>query len=541
MFNHPFALELAYIAVEEAVRLGASYADARYEFSQHEDVTTQNRTLTQASTKTERGLGIRALVGGAWGFSSVSEPTRHDVSIAAKRAVELARAASVLQEYPIQLVEQPPQRSLYRTQIKRDPLAVPLEDKIDLLLAVEETMRKVPQIVMTNASFSAHRQRKIFVNSEGSEIDQELVWTGAGYQAGASDGQDLQIRSYPAGARGRFMGKGWELINELALVDNAKRIAEEAVTLLKAEPCPHETTTLILGSAQAAAQVQNSCQQLFELDRVLGLDESGLGGSFLTSDNLANQEIGSKHVNLFADATEVGGAGSYGFDDEGVEAQRIDLVTEGRYSGILSNRETAQRVGLEQSCGAMRASGWSTVPTIRSTNLLMEPGQDGDEEALLADTKSGIYMDISRGFSVDDRGRSVLAACEIAWEIKDGKKVRPLKNPSYRAGVSDLWTACSGVADRSAFGLYGSADHRKGAPLQIVPVGHGASVVRFEKVEVGGHGVVAPRVEEGAPLAFESDGDSDASEPAPPPAAPQKPSKKKRGSKKRKTPRKDRK
>ena len=46
MFNHPLALEQAYNAVEEAIRLGASYADARYEYHQREDVVTRNGTLS---------------------------------------------------------------------------------------------------------------------------------------------------------------------------------------------------------------------------------------------------------------------------------------------------------------------------------------------------------------------------------------------------------------------------------------------------------------------------------------------------------------
>lgn len=490
MFNHPFALEVAYIAVEEAIRLGASYADARFEFLQHEDVITENGALTEASLKTERGVGVRALVRGAWGFSAVSEPTRHDVALAARRAVELARAASILQEHPVRLVDQPPQRSIYRTQIKRDPLAVPLEDKVELLLGIDGTIRSVDGVVYALGSFSAQRQRKIFVSSEGSEIDQELVWTGVGYQAGASNGDDYQVRSFPGSHRGQFMGRGWELVSELPLADQAKAVAEEAVALVQADPCPHDTTTLILSSAQAASQLRATCGRLAELDRVVGLN--GEAGSFLSTDTLGSLEIGSKKVNVYADAREAGGAGTFGFDDEGVEAQRIDLVTDGRFAGYLSSRETAARVGLERSHGAMRAASWASYPVVRMTNVCLAPGEDGDLDAIVADTKSGILMDTSRGFALDDQGHTFTAACEVAWEIKDGKRTRMLKNPSYQGTVPGFWRSCDAVAEIESWALHGVRHCVKSSPGQLVASGQGAPPARFTDVEVGGHRFVAP-------------------------------------------------
>jgi TldD protein len=499
VFNHPFALEVAYIAVEEAIRLGASYADARFEFRQHEDVITRNGGLAQASMITERGVGVRALVRGAWGFSAVSEPTRHDVALASRRAVEFARAASILQEHPVRLVDQPPQRSIFRTQIKRDPLAVPLEDKVDLLLRIDGTIREVKGIVLALGSFSAHRQRKIYVNSEGSEIDQELVWTGVGYQAGASDGHDFQTRSFPGSFRGEFMGKGWELVTELPLIERAADVAREAVELVKADPCPNDNRSLLLTSAAAATQVFATCGQLLELDRVIGLESNSVR-SFLGTDKLGNLELGSSKVNIYADAREAGGAGSFGFDDEGVEAQRIDLISGGRFAGYLSSRETAARVGLEKSHGTMRAAGWSSYPVIRMTNVSLAPGTGGDLEALIADTKSGVLMDTSRGFTVDADGHTFLASCEIGWEIEGGKRVRPLKNPTYQGTVPGFWRACDAVADEKSWMLHGVAHGSKAQPMQLVATGHGAPAVRFGKVELSGHRFVAPPIDAAQPV-----------------------------------------
>jgi TldD protein len=497
VFNHPLALELAHIAVEEAVRLGASFADARFEFRQNEDVLTRNGALHQATIRTERGLGVRVLVRGAWGFVAVTEPTRHDVAVAARRAVELARAAAILQDVPVRLAEEEPHRAIFRTQIKRDPLAVPIEDKVNLLLSIDAKLRGVPLITLAMGSFAAQRQRKVYVSSEGSEIDQELVWTGIGYQAGASDGADFQMRSFPAAGRGQFLGKGWELVNELPLLDSAERIANEAIEQLRADPCPATATSLILGTSQLSRQIHESVGRTAELDRVLGMERNGAGGSFLTTDRLGTFEFGSKLVNLYADAREPGGPGSYGYDDEGVEAQRIELVDEGRFVGYLTSRETAERVGLERSTGAMRASSWSSFPMVRMTNVSLAPGSAGDLEALIADTKSGIFMDTNRSWSTDELGAQFQSSCEVAWEIKDGKRVRRLKNPTYHGLTPQFWRGCDAICGQSSWALHGIASDKKGRPLQLMTVGHGTAPARFANVEVGVHEVQHPLVKDG--------------------------------------------
>ncbi len=499
MFNHPFALELAYIAVEEAVRLGASFADVRYEFTQQEDVQTQNGALHFANTGSTTGIGIRALVRGAWGYAAISEPSRHDAAVAARRAVDLARTAAVLQDAPSELSDHEPHRALYRTPIKRDPLAVPLETKVELLLSIDERLRAQAQVVQAVGRLFAQRKRQIYVSSEGSEIDQELVYTGVGYRAGASDGKDFQWRSFPWSGSGLVMGKGWEFIEELPLLARAAEVAEDVVELLGADPCPAINTDLILGGGQVAAQMLHSLGHLCELDRVLSVDACD-SGSFLAAQHLGNLEFASPKVSIYADARQQGGAGTYGFDAEGVPAQRVDLVNEGRFTGYLCGRETARRVGLERSLGSMRASAYHQTPLVRPSNLTLAPGQDGDLEALIADTKAGILMDTPRVFSVNNQGRSFVAQCESAWEIKDGKRVRRLKNAGYQGDTVDFWKSCDAVCDDSVWSLFGTLDYSKGDPIQALPIGLGAAPARFRNVQLGCGLPELPTIADGDPL-----------------------------------------
>lgn len=212
MLGHLLALEMAHVAVEESMRRGATYADARFEIHQREDVTVRNGEVRRALIRVDRGLGVRALVNGAWGFASVSNPTRHDATVIARRAADVARAAAVVQERVVELAFEPPHAGVFRTPIQRDPLAVPLETKLALCFAIDQKARISPLVKLVETNIFAHRVRKLYVSSEGAELDQDLVQTGLGYHVGVSDGHDYQVRSYPDAHGGTVFGRGWEAI-----------------------------------------------------------------------------------------------------------------------------------------------------------------------------------------------------------------------------------------------------------------------------------------------------------------------------------------
>ncbi len=477
---------MAQTAVDESIRLGATFADARFEIHQREDLIVRNGVVVRAVVRVERGLGVRCLVNGAWGFAAVSSPTRHDAAVIARRAIEIGRAAAVMQERAIDLAHETPHSGTYRTPIDRDPLAVPLEKKLGLMFDIDRRARTRPEIKMVTSTFGAHRVRKLYTSSEGAVLDQDLVHTGFGYQVGASDGHDYQVRSYPDAHGGHIASRGWELVESMPWVDSAERTADEAIQLLTADPCPAEVTALILAGNQMALQIHESCGHPTELDRVLGSERNFAGASFLVPGGLGRYEYGSKLVNLYADAREPGGAGTFGYDDEGVEAQRVELVTEGRFSGYLSGRESAQRVGLERSSGAMRASSWSTLPLVRMTNVSLAPGKSGNLDALIADTPDGVLMETNKSWSIDDLRYHFQFGCEVGWKIEGGKKTKLLKNPLYAGVTPEFWRSCDAITDRSEWRSHGLDNCGKGQPMQLVAVGHGTSPARFRDVTIGG-------------------------------------------------------
>jgi TldD protein len=481
VFGNPVILEIAQIAITEAIRHGALYADVRVETRENEDLAVENSAIKCALRAEEFGLGIRVVANGAWGFTAISEPTRHDATVAARRAVEQAKAAGIMQLEPVQMVHETPHCAIYRTPILRDPMAISLEEKFELLFELDQILVKASAIKWSKTSIQIQRVKKLFLSSEGSEISQELVSTSTALFAGASDGKAFQICRHKDGAH----NKGWEAVDKEGLTAAAQKISQDAIEQLTADECPAEKQVLILGASAVASFVRDVYSPSLELDRVMGAERNGDGASFLAPEFSDADHYGSGEVNLYADAQVAGGAGSFGYDDEGVEAQRVDLIKDGRFVSYMCNRETARQLGLSRSSGSARAESYRQLPLIRATNLCLAPGNAGTLEDLIADTKSGILMDGASASSHDHDFRSFQNACETAWEIKDGVRHRRLRNPVYSGAAADLWRNCDAICGPEEWKMLGGLSHPKGSPGQVVGVSNGVAPARFTDVRTG--------------------------------------------------------
>jgi len=463
---------------------GAEYADVRIVHRRVQVVEVKNGAVEALSEDESQGFGVRVLVNGAWGFAASARLEAQEVDRVTALAVEIARASSrVPGREPVQLGPPVTHQDTYRTPVQIDPFQVPLEQKIALLLEADKAMRGWPEIKVAAASMEALRERKLFGNTEGAFIEQELIETGAGLEATAVGHDDVQKRSYPNSFGRHQATMGYELVESLDLAGNAPRVGEEAVRLLTAPVCPSMVTTIILDATQLALQVHESCGHPTELDRVFGTEASYAGTSFLTPDKLGKFRYGSEIVNITADATIPGGLGTFGYDDEGVPAQRTPLVKDGIFVGYLMSRETASLLGLTSN-GCMRADGWNRIPLIRMTNINLEPGE-WEWDDLLADTDEGLYLEMNKSWSIDDRRLNFQFGTEVAYEIKGGKLGRLYKNATYTGLTPEFWKGCDAICNEHHWNVWGTPNCGKGQPGQVAHVGHGTAPARFRNVQVG--------------------------------------------------------
>jgi len=473
-------------ALDAAVRRGVSYADVRVIETEERQVATKNGKIGQLSSTISLGLGIRVLDRGAWGFAATDDLSAEGIEAAAGLAVEIARASAFAKKTDVELAPEQKHEAEWASPVLIDPFSVPVDQNLALLFSIDEELRRNPGVTLAETALVFNRHHQSFASSLGSAIDQTRHTSGAGFAAYSFRDDAIQKRSYPNSFGGQHQLKGYELVEELQLLKNAPRIAEEAVALHSADQCPEGRFDLILDSSQLGLQIHESIGHPIELDRVLGTEANYAGMSFLTLDQLNHLQYGSEIVNVVCDArlAHGPGLGTFAYDDEGVPAQATDIIRDGRFVGYMTSRETAAAVGGKRSNGTMRADGWARIPLIRMTNVSLKPGAQTLDEVFGAD--HAIYMETNKSWSIDDKRYNFQFGCEIGWEIRHGKRVRMLKNPSYSGISTEFWNACAAIATAEHWTLWGTPNCGKGQPEQAMGTGHGASPARFRAIKIGG-------------------------------------------------------
>jgi TldD protein len=468
--------------------LGATYADVRIVLQKQQNIETKDLTVADFSRGNAAGIGVRVLSGG-WGFASTQLFTKAAVEKTVRLAVSAAKASRRCLDQEIDLVAEPRYRATWVSPHLLDPFSVSDDEKLALLFDCARTMLAVKGITLAKGYLSFVRENKLFLSLwQGelySHIDQTFIRSSCGIEANAKDANDQQKRSWPNSFGGQHENAGWEMVQRWSLRDNAQRIAEETVALLTAPQCPSGVMRAVIGASQMGLQIHESCGHPTELDRAIGQEANFAGRSFLTTDMRDNLRYGSPIVNLVADATAHSGLGGFAFDDEGVAAQCIPLVTNGIFKGYLSSRDTAPLVGLTRSGGCLRAEGANYQPIIRMTNINLLPGTGGSLDDLIEQCGDGVLMECNKSWSIDDRRYNFQFGMEIGWLIKNGKLAGMVKNPSYSGITTEFWNSCQAIGAAETYVLWGLPNCGKGQPMQTMHTGHGASPALFHDIKVG--------------------------------------------------------
>lgn len=469
-------------ALDAAASQGADYADVRFEVARTERIEVRNGVVAALADSTSAGFGIRALVDGAWGFAASPQAEDRILDATAARAVALARASAAVARRRVGAAPAHAHVGRFVTPVRRDPAAVPLGERVALLLDAERSLHVAPDVAVGRAWIDLWRTDKYFYSTIGSRIAQSIVQSGSGVEAMAVGDGDVQVRTYP-GDVGLYQSGGWEIVEEARLLEGAPRIGEEASQLLRAPQCPSGTFDVILGGSQMSLQLHESCGHPAELDRVMGWEANFSGTSFLEVDLLGKLRYGSDAVTIVVDNALDRGMATCGYDDEGTQSGRSDIVRAGVLAGYEMSNDTARAIGRESNA-CVRAQGWEFVPMIRMCNLNLLPGNVPFEH-LFDDVRDGVYMESNRSWSIDDRRLNFQFGCEIGWEVKNGKRGRMLKNPTYAGMTPAFWNSCDAVADERSWFAWGTPNCGKGEPMQTGRTTQASAPARFRKIDVG--------------------------------------------------------
>jgi len=397
-------------------------------------------------------------------------------------ATDVARASAVAKKRDVQLAAVPAYDEVWQVAIEKDPWAVPLEEKIDLLRGVTATMQKNPSVLFAVASVGFEHEWKYLATSEGSFIEQVFHFTNCNLDATARTGSQVKTRSYE-----RLAGAGYEFLTQVDLPGNAARVAAEAVEHSMAKPVERGLKDLILMPSHLGLTIHEIVAHATEVDRIAGYEANYAGTSFVKISDVGKLKYGSKHFNVTADRTFPTGMATVGFDDDGVKAQKWPLVKDGILVGLQTNRETAHLVGEKESRGCTFANHWRNYPFLRMPNVQLEPGGEGSPtvDQMIADVKDGVLVEGEGSFSIDQQRYNGQFGGDAFWEIKNGKKTRMVTDFTYNAITTDFWANLDAVGPAATWEHHGLTGDAKGQPVQSNHPSHGSAPCLIRKIMVG--------------------------------------------------------
>lgn len=493
MVQAPAALattDLAPLAIDLIRQAGCEYGDVRLCTYRSQNLTARDRTLNQLHDNVSSGFGVRVLLDGAWGFAASHNKTPAEVERIVALAVDIAKASRLSQQTRVRLVPVEAYRDAYITPITIDPFTIPITEKAELLLHLNEQLLSYSDrgIKKAYSYLRFTREDKTFASTEGSVIHQTIYRSYPGFGCTAVANGDAQSRSYEHPP----LNRGYEHIDANDLLAQVDRVALEAIEKVNAPKGPQGIrTNLILKPTNLFLTIHESVGHPTELDRVYGYEANFAGTSFATTDKLNTLQYAAPWVNFRADRTQPGGRSTLGYDDEGVPAQDWYVVKDGILVDYLTDRETAKRLGRPSSNGCAYADSWSSVPMVRIPNLGLEPGPDGGSHTatlaeMIADTEDGILIDGVGSYSIDQQRRNFQFGGDAFWKVEKGKVVGMLKDVTYQSATTDFWNSVDAVGPVSEREQCGTNMCGKGEPMQVAQMSHACVPVRVRDIQIEG-------------------------------------------------------
>jgi TldD protein len=475
---------LADAALDRARELGATHADFRFERERSQTIHARDRLLESMVTSESLAYSVRVVSKGAWGFASSVTLTPDAAAATAAKAVEVATVLAALNSEPVELSSEPAYDDTYVSSFGIDPFAVPDDDKVAFLLAVNDKVLSSGTVDHVDFGVQLVLENKFFASLAGSTITQQRVRVGGDFDAVKIDhatGAFETMRSC-----GLPRGLGWEHFASghdfMAEAEAIPALLDEKMRSPSVVPGRYD---LVVDPTNLWLTIHESVGHATELDRVLGYEAAYAGTSFATLDHLNSLQYGSPLMHVTGDRLVEHGLATVGYDDEGVASQQWDLVRDGVLVGYQLNRQMALKQGFGRSNGCAYAESGAQVPLQRMPNISLAPAaRDIRLEDLIGGVEEGIYIVGDKSWSIDMQRYNFQFTGQKFFRIKGGRIAGQLKDVAYQATTTDFWNSMEAIGGRSTYLLGGAFNCGKGQPGQSAPVSHGAPAALFRGVNI---------------------------------------------------------
>ncbi|MGA7173250.1 MAG: TldD/PmbA family protein, partial [Candidatus Dormiibacterota bacterium] len=406
---------------------GVGYGDIRIHRDRIQGIHVREHDLISLSESEPQGFGVRLVVDGSWGFAASSDMTVEGVTRSVAAAAEMARRLRPLLEERVELAVEPAHQETWIGEVETNPFDVPAERKVEFML--DATGR----CLTAGAKFAEFyclqaQESRYFVSTEGSRITQQRVRLHPVLQAGLVDehGSGL-VETMRSTARP--VGRGWEYVEAHGFPTEAAEMVgwlEEKLSSPSVSPGPYD---LVIDPSNLWLTIHESVAHGTELDRALGYEANYAGTTFATPDQIGSLRYGSPRMHVTGDRLEPHGLATVGFDDEGVAAQRWDIIKDGILVGYQLNRQMAHKFQLPRSNGCAYSDSWSHLPLQRMPNVSLQPDPDRDTtlEELLGGVEEGIYILGDKSWSIDQQRYNFQFSGQRFYRIHKGQLAGQLR------------------------------------------------------------------------------------------------------------------
>lgn len=482
-FNNLPLGKLADIALSEAKKLKASYADFRLERLQNQLIRIKDLDLEGVNDTVEIGYGVRVIYDGSWGFAASNDLAEANVRSIVKQAVTIAQQFRSLNQEPVELADEPIYTDEYISDYSINPFEVETSDKVEYLKAINKQVFDSKKVDHVDSFLNQVLENKFFASGAGSRIKQQRIRLYANFEALKIDKttgvfETMRSNAVPT-------GQGWEYIKEYDFFKDAIEIPKLLSDKLKAPSVEPGKYDLVIEPSNLFLTIHESVGHATELDRVLGYEANFAGTSFATLDKLNKLQYGSKIMHITGDRVVKNGLSTIKYDDEGVKTGQWDLIRGGVLVGYQLNRQMAKRQEFGRSNGCAYADSFNHVPLQRMSNVSLQPNSvEKSTTDLIKKVQKGIYIVGDKSWSIDMQRFNFQFTGQQFWEIVNGKVVGQLKDVAYQAKTTDFWNSMEDIGGPKTFLLAGAFNCGKGQPAQIAPVSHGAPSALFRSVNI---------------------------------------------------------
>ena len=450
-------------AVRYSGKAGIQYCDVRAEQQKRKSALIENKEIEYVKTNNDKGIGIRIIKDGVWGFCSITNPKSFEQI--KERIDKLIKNISKSQKNKIELYPNISKRVKIDFPVFKKPS---LDELIKLGIECNKEILDTPKIIKSTSSPWYTVNSKYFTNTEGSEIQQNFTdvvmdITGTSHESG-----NTQSINMTEGGRG-----GLEQITKKNKIQNsAKEIAKKVSQLTDAKPIKEEKATVIMNPDFVSLLTHEILGHPSEADRVLGKEMAWAGGAWWK--NKLGSKIASEDLNVFDDPTIKESLGWYYYDDEGVETKKTTLVEKGILKNHMQNRETS-KVFNSIPTGNMRATNYRFIPLIRMACTCIGNG-DWDVNEMIKGVKHGYFISNMKIPSIDMKRYNWSISCQYAHKIENGEITDMLRDVIVMGTAPEFFESIDACGND--FTVRPITNCGKGDPMQSMIMGNGGPTIR---------------------------------------------------------------